>query len=47
MKSDGAEKSGKLVLQECLADRKLRNQVDVGMKSHEELQQQNLVEIKS
>lgn len=28
MKSDGAEESGKLVLQESLADKKLRSQVD-------------------
>lgn len=37
MKSDGAEESGKLVLQESLADRKLRSQVDRCVKSHVEL----------
>jgi len=39
-----AEKSGKLVLENRLAGRKLRSQVDECVKSHVELHQQHLVE---
>lgn len=47
MKSDGDEETGKLLLQESLANRKLRSQVDGCVKSHVDLHQQNLVETQS